>query len=103
VAIAVPPGFFLNIAEGTSALQGYRARLLREDGTIYVTNPAEEGQLGVKVVEAPEWHALVAAGGGTFRTGQRPDGEPRLVAVSPVADYPLVVDVSLEEASMAAL
>lgn len=100
VSVGVTPDFFLNIAEGTSALDGYEARLLREDGTIYVVNPPETHQLGVKTVEASEWHALVAGRGGTFRAAATPDRPARLVAVEPVANYPLVVDVALDEAGI---
>ncbi len=98
VIIGVPPEFFLNIAEGTSALEGYQARLVREDGTIYVTNPAETDQPGTRVVEAAAWHDLVAAGGGTFRNDVSPGRPPRYIAVRPVAGYPLVVDVAVDEA-----
>ena len=101
VIIGVPPEFFLNIAEGTSALEGYEARLLREDGTIYVTNPAGDDQLGTPMVEAAAWHDMVAAGGGTFRNDTSPDRPPRYVTVRPVADYPLVVDVAVDEAHVA--
>lgn len=103
VSIGVQPHFFLNIAEGTSALDGYEARLLREDGTIYAVHPPDDQQTGAKTVEASLWYALATTGGGTFRAAATPDRPARYVAVEPVADYPLVVDVAFAEASMIAV
>lgn len=97
VSVGVAPGFFLNIAEGTSALDGYEARLLREDGTIYVVNPPQEAEIGVRRVEASLWYALARLGG-TFRAAATPDRPARFVAVAPVAGSPLVVDVAFGEA-----
>jgi diguanylate cyclase (GGDEF)-like protein len=103
VAVGVQPQFFPNIAEGTTALDDYKTRLLREDGTIYVVNPPEEHEFAVKTVEASLWYALAATGGGTFRAAATSDRPARYVAVAPVAEFPLVVDVALDESSVFAV
>jgi diguanylate cyclase (GGDEF)-like protein len=103
VSVGVLPDFFLQIAEGTSSIDGYAARLLREDGTIYVANPPDESLLGAMHGEGSAWHAAVEAGGGTYRAEATPDQPARIIAVRPVADYPLVVDVARTEASVAAV
>jgi len=103
VTAGVPPAFFLGISDGASEVDGLQARLLREDGTIYVTNPREENRPGEKALEGQEWRDLVAEGGGTFRTATGSDGLARIMAVKPVADYPLVVDVGRSESSVTAV
>ncbi len=46
-----------------------------------------------------EWYRLVREGGGHYRSPGYFDGVPRLVAVRPLKDYPLVVNVAVTEAS----
>ena len=43
------------------------------------------------------WYRLVSEGGGHYRSPGYFDGEARLVAVRPLRDYPLVVNVALSE------
>ena len=97
----MPPAFFLGISDGASVVDGLYARLLRQDGTIYVTNPPEENRRGEKTLQEQEWLDLVAQGGGTFRTGST-TGVARFMAVKPTADYPLVIDVGRTELSVRA-
>ena len=44
------------------------------------------------------WYRVVSQGGGSYRSIGVFGGDPRLVAVRPLRDYPLVVDVSIDEA-----
>ena len=46
--------------------------------------------------ESP-WHRLVLQGGGHYRSPGYFDGEARLVAVRPLHDYPLVINVAVSE------
>lgn len=103
VTAGVPPAFFLGISDGASVVDGLYARLLREDGTIYVTNPQEENRLGEKTLQEAEWLDLVAKGGGVLRTASTTTGTARFTAVQPVAGYPLVVDVGRSESSVIAI
>ena len=48
--------------------------------------------------ESP-WHQLVLQGGGYYRSPGYFDGKARLVAVHPLRDYPLVVNVGATEAA----
>ena len=43
-------------------------------------------------------YRIVSQGGGAYRSVGVFGGAPRLVAVRPLRDYPLVVDVSIDEA-----
>ncbi len=100
VGIGVPPEFFLRISDNVSAIEGLTAQLLRRDGTIYVTNPPVEESLGERAEQEPAWFDLVASGGGAFRSSGDRSGDGRFMAVMPLADYPLVVDVAVTEASV---
>ncbi len=100
MSIGVPPQFFLRISNSASAIAGLSARLMRADGTIYVTNPPVEASLGQRIEREPAWLDLVASGGGAFRSAGGSDGDARFMAVVPVAHYPLVVDVGVSEASL---
>jgi diguanylate cyclase (GGDEF)-like protein len=103
VAAGVSPSFFIGISEGASAVGQVSARLLRDDGTIYVTNPETGSGPGQAAENDATWFDLVGRGGGSYRRSAGPDGDPQYVAVVPVADYPLVVDVGRSEASVAAV
>jgi diguanylate cyclase (GGDEF)-like protein len=71
--------------------------LLRHDGTMLVRYPDPETAIGVKLAEDSPWYARVAAGGGSYVTPGIFNGIPSLVAVHPLRDYPLVVDVLMED------
>ena len=73
--------------------------VLRRDGTIFARYPYAEEMLGRKMPPDAPWHRLIEAGGGIFRSEGDGNGISRIELVHPLADYPLVVDVSISEAA----
>ena len=71
--------------------------VLHRDGTVIVRYPDQVVHAGEKIPAASPWHRLVLQGGGTFRAPGLFDGEARLMAVRPLRDYPLVVNVGVTE------
>jgi diguanylate cyclase (GGDEF)-like protein len=69
--------------------------LLRRDGTVLVRHPDPIVRAGQMMPATSEWHRVVAAGGGHYVSPGYFSGQERLVAVQPLRDYPLVVDVAV--------
>ena len=69
--------------------------LVRRDGTTLVRHPSENRKAGLLIPKTSPWHALVAAGGGSYETNGLSDGVHRMVAVRPLRDYPLVINVGV--------
>jgi PAS domain-containing protein len=65
---------------------------------IHYPNP--EAAIGVKLPRRSLWYVRVAEGGGHYVTPGTLDGIPSLVSVHPLRDYPLVIDVLIEEAEV---
>jgi len=72
--------------------------LLRRDGTMLMRYPNPAAAIGVKLPAGSPWYARVAEGGGNYASPGTLDGTPSLVSVHPLRDYPLVVDVLIDEA-----
>ena len=71
--------------------------VLRQDGTIFARYPrAEKDVIGERMPAGSPWHRL-ARSGGTFRSAADATGITWVESVHPLADYPLVVDVSISE------
>jgi diguanylate cyclase (GGDEF)-like protein len=76
--------------------------LLRRDGTILVRYPDKIRRAGQVIPAHSPWFALVADGGGRLASAGDIDGVRRMVAVQPLKDYPLVVDVAVTEGAVLA-
>jgi diguanylate cyclase (GGDEF)-like protein len=109
--VSGPDGRFLGLVVGiidikylsdfyhaASAEVGQAVTLLRRDGTMLMRYPNPEQAIGVKLPQGSPWYARVAEGGGGYITPGTLDGTRSLVSVHPLHDYPLVVDVLVEEA-----
>ncbi len=72
--------------------------VLRQDGTIFARYPHVEELIGQKMPAESPWYRLVE-GGGTYRSREDATGITRVESVHPLADYPLVVDVTISEAA----
>jgi len=73
--------------------------VLRQDGTIFARYPRlEENIIGQKMAAGSPWHRL-AESGGVFRPEEDATGITWVESVHPLADYPLVVDVTISEAA----
>jgi diguanylate cyclase (GGDEF)-like protein len=76
--------------------------LVRRDGTILVRHPDAIQRAGQVIPKQSQWYSVVAKGGGRFTSADDIDGIPRMVAVQPVRDYPLVVNVAVTEGAVLA-
>jgi diguanylate cyclase (GGDEF)-like protein len=76
---------------------GEAVTLLRRDGTMLMRYPYPDRAIGVKLTQGSPWYERVAEGGGSYITPGVLDGTRSLVSVHPLHDYPIVVDVLLEE------
>jgi diguanylate cyclase (GGDEF)-like protein len=75
--------------------------LLRRDGTMLIRYPNPEAAVGVKLPQKSPWYARVAEGAGNYVTPGTLDGvASSLVSVHPLRDYPLVVDILMDEAEV---
>ena len=69
--------------------------LLRRDGTVLVRYPDPAERAGLKMPADSPWYGQAALGGGHYESFGVFDTTARLVAVRPLHDYPLVMDVAL--------
>jgi diguanylate cyclase (GGDEF)-like protein len=76
----------------TESLRDVSFALLRTDGAVLARYPDPVARAGEKMPAQSPWYATVAAGGGSYRSSGEFDDRARLVAVSAVPGYPLVVD-----------
>ena len=97
VLVGVKLAYFEQIYKSIAALPGQTFVLLHRDGTVIVRYPDPVFRGGEKLPAESPWFRLVSQGGGTFRTSGYFDGEAHLMAVHPLGDYPLVVNVGITE------
>ena len=111
--INAPDGRFLGVVAGAidvrdlsdfhraiSTTPGQVVTLLRRDGIVLTRDPDPTQEVGRRLPAAAPWYALVQTGGGTYRSRGLMTGHAShaaIVSVHPLRDYPLVVDVSIQE------
>ena len=71
--------------------------LARRDGTVLVRHPDLVERAGAVMPATSSWYNVVAAGGGSYDSPGYFDEMPRMVAVRPLTDFPLVVDAAVSE------
>jgi signal transduction histidine kinase len=71
--------------------------VLRSDGTLIVRYPHQEDQIGRRIADGAPWFAIVAAGGGVYRSPGYFDPTPVIAAVRPLKDLPVVVEAAVRE------
>jgi len=76
--------------------------LLRRDGVVLARFPQIDAVGRVMPAGSP-WYALVAAGGGTYRTSGFLGGTKAIISANPLPGYPLVLDVSNHEENVLAV
>ncbi len=101
--VNVETGYFRHVYDSISSLTDRAFLFTRGDGVVLVRHPEPRNGANERVPPQSPWYRTVAAGGGYFRTLGMFDGFPRIVAVRPLAGYPLVVNVGVAEASALAL
>jgi diguanylate cyclase (GGDEF)-like protein len=103
VVVGVRLTYFQHIYKSIASLGDESFLLLHRDGTVIVRYPDLIVRAGVKLPAESPWYRLVSQGGGTLRTAGLLDGEARLMAVRPLRDYPLVVNVGVTETGALAI
>jgi diguanylate cyclase (GGDEF)-like protein len=111
--ISSKEGVFLGIVVGSIALQhfedvyaaidlprGESFLLVRRDGTVLVRHPDPIQRAGEMIPASAPWHKVVAEGGGFYTSPGYFDGIPRMVAVHPLRDFPLVVNAGVSESAV---
>lgn len=97
VLVGVKLSYFQHIYESITSLRNLSFLFLRKDGTVLVRYP-DPGQRNItKMPSNSDWYAVAGAGGGWYRSPGVFDTEARYVAVRPLRDYPLVVNVAFAE------
>jgi diguanylate cyclase (GGDEF)-like protein len=97
VIIGVETQYFHQIYDSIRSNAGRQFTLLRDDGTILIRHPGNDETPSQKLPADSSWYALLAAGGGSFRSPGHFGDEPRFTAVQPLRDYPLVLNVGQSE------
>jgi diguanylate cyclase (GGDEF)-like protein len=93
--IGVRVTYFQHIYKSIASLPGQRFLLLQRDGTVIVRYPDSKARGGEKLPAESPWHRLILRGGGDYESHGYFDGKVHLVAVRPLANYPLVVNVGV--------
>jgi diguanylate cyclase (GGDEF)-like protein len=101
--VNVQTSYFRHVYESASALTDRSFLLLRRDGLLLVRHPDVTRASSDLLRPDSPWYRLAARGGGYFRSPGIFDGVPRIVAVRPLSDYPLVVNVGIAEDAALAL
>jgi diguanylate cyclase (GGDEF)-like protein len=96
MVVSVNIEYLLDFYRSLSQERGISVTLLRRDGVVLTRYPtiAVNGQ---NMPGTSEWHTWVAAGGGTYRSPGYFSGVTSIVSVTPLGDFPLVVNVSVHE------
>ena len=97
VVVGVRLTYFQQIYKSIESLPDQAFLLLHRNGTIISHYPHALGAIGDKIKTESPWYGMVSQGGGRYRSQGYFDGIARLVAVQPLRDYPLVVDVAVTE------
>jgi hypothetical protein len=97
VVVGVRVTYFQHIYESIASLPDQLFLLLQRDGTVIARYPDPIVRAGEKLTAGSPWHRLVSQGGGNYRAPDVFDGEARLMAVRPLREYPLVVNVGVTE------
>jgi diguanylate cyclase (GGDEF)-like protein len=101
LVIGVRLSYFQHIYESLTSLYGLSFLFTHKDGAIILRYPDSNDRAIAKIPAGSPWYHLVLQGGGHYRSPDYFDGQAHLVAVHPLRDYPLVVNVA--ETEVAAL
>jgi len=93
----VEASYFENFYKEVRADNSASASLFRHDGVLLARYPHIDDIIGQPLARESEWYAMLAHGGGGYRTPGYFDETKRIVSVQPVPDYPLAVSVGIDE------
>lgn len=97
VTVGVKLSYFQSIYESISSLSNQSFLLAHRDGAVIARYPTAIRGNDVRIPRGSPWYRLVTNGGGEYLSRGYFDSIARLVAVRPLRDYPLVVDVGISE------
>src|SRR5450631_4554011 len=97
IIVGVRVTYFQRIYNSIKSLPDQSFLLLRNDGTVILRYPDPKDRSGEMMPKESPWYRLVSQGGGAYRSPGYFDGAARLVAVRPLSDYPLVINVAVSE------
>jgi diguanylate cyclase (GGDEF)-like protein len=97
VVCGVPIRYFEDIYRSIDLPRKESFLLARRDGTVLVRHPDLTQRAGQLMPVASPWYKIVAEGGGYYESPGYFDATPRMVAVRPLLDFPLVVDASVDK------
>jgi signal transduction histidine kinase len=105
-----PDHTFLGVAVGAIDLEyltafyraielpsGEAVTLLRRDGLVLARYPDPTHEVGNRMATISPWHRLAAAQGGTYRSPGFLGAIRAVVSVHPLHNWPLVIDVAMQE------
>jgi diguanylate cyclase (GGDEF)-like protein/PAS domain S-box-containing protein len=96
VLVGVSLDYFRNVYSAISTLPHTSFLFLRTDGKILLRYPGATHS-GEAMPANSNWFKQIAKGGGYYRSPGYFDHVVRLVAVQPLKDYPLVINVAVSE------
>jgi two-component system cell cycle sensor histidine kinase PleC len=97
VAAAIDLPYFASFYRAIELPPGETVTLLRRDGLVLVRFPSQDEMAGTRMPAASPWYSRVATGGGTYRSPGYLGTVPSVVSVRPLAAWPLIIDVSMQE------
>jgi diguanylate cyclase (GGDEF)-like protein len=92
--------YLIDFYQAASAHLGETVTLLRRDGTMLLRYPDPAAAIGMRLPAGSPWFGRVAEGGGSYIDARTVEGVSSLVSVHPLRDYPLVVDIAMNEADV---
>src|ERR1017187_5427569 len=99
IIVGVRVTYFQRIYNSITSFPDQLFLLVRNDGTVIVRYPDRTDRAGEKIAADSPRYRMVSQGGGHFRSPSHFDGLNRLMAVRPLRDYPLVINVGMSEAT----
>ncbi len=97
IVCGVPIRYFEEIYRSIDLPRKESFLLVRRDGTVLVRHPDSLDRAGTVMPATSPWYKVVALGGGFYDSPGYFDQMPRMVAVRPLTDFPLVVDAAVAE------
>ena len=97
IVVGIRLSYFNHIYESLAKMRDLSFMLLRTNGTVLIRYPDVKDRAGEGMPTFSPWYRLVAEGGGHYRSPGYFDGIARQVAVRPLPDYSLVVNVAVSE------
>ena len=99
IVVGVRLSYFQHIYNSITSFPDQLFLLVRNDGTVIMRYPDRTDRAGEKIAADSPRYRMVSQGGGHFRSPSHFDGLNRLMAVRPLRDYPLVINVGMSEAT----